>query len=214
MPVFPPYSDETLQYYLWGVRKGFVQPEYVVADDEVPEEQQEYYNAGIRQGEDYAVNGYPADQVCYDLTEPHSTAGTIGEVVDTVIEGGGVAHTLAAGEALAAGFEAGILLLMVAIALPTHYEEPTKVFDPSEADALLQILRGATEPLSMEIYFGGGIDYDAKGCQLQVTRFYKSVDAARSELQGMGRPAGILWSVRTDMSGGLRAVEEYGQILD
>src|SRR5262245_20410870 len=76
---FPPYSEETLQYYLWGLRKGFLQPEFAVPDIKIPEEQQEYYYAGIREGENYGANGYPIDQVCYDLREGHHTPiGTVG----------------------------------------------------------------------------------------------------------------------------------------
>jgi len=71
MPYFPPYSEESLQYYLWGLRKGFLRPDYAVPDIEIPEEQTEPYNQGVLAGENYGANGYPVDQVCYDLNAPH-----------------------------------------------------------------------------------------------------------------------------------------------
>jgi hypothetical protein len=214
MPYFPPYSEESLQYYLWGLRKGFLQPDYEVPDIEIPEEQTEPYYQGIRDGENYGANGYPVDQVCYDLSLPHSLLGSISHQTDILLEAGGVAHTLAAGKILAAGFEGGLLFLMVSIAATVHYQLPTQVLDPSQARELANFLQGLTEPLSMELYFGGGVDYDIEGCQLQMTQIYKSADWARSELQGIGRPAGMLLSIRTDMSGGLRVMEEYGEIRD
>jgi hypothetical protein len=78
----------------------------------------------------------------------------------------------------------------------------------------LRFLQGLYDPLSIEPYFGGGIDYGAEGCQLQMSRICKSVDSARSQVQSMRRPVGILLLDRTDMSGGLREVEKYGQIRD
>lgn len=213
MPVFPPYSNESLQYYLWGLRKGFLMPDYEVPDIDISDDYLEIYYAGIRQGEDFAISGYPADRVCYDLDAPHSPTGTIGEAVDLLIEGGGALHTLALGEVLAGGIEAGLFFFMVAIALPNHYEQPTVVYDPSEATALMDLLRDSSGLLSVELYFGGAIDYAEEGCQLQASRFYKSFDGAKSELQDTGRPAWILWSVRTDMSG-LQTVDEHGDIAD
>lgn len=222
MPSFPPYSEESLQYYLWGWRKGFLRPNYEVPDIEIPEEQTEPYQKGILDGENYGANGYPVDRVCYSLNEPQSPIGEIAELVDHVVEAYGIGHAIYHGikrkailtASLSAGFEAGLLFVMVSVAATVHYQLPTQVIDPSEATDLVHFLQGLSEPLSMELYFGGGIDYEAAGCQMQMTRIYKSVDSAQSEIQSMGRPAGILLSLRTDMSGGLRVVEEYGEIRD
>jgi hypothetical protein len=48
MPSLPPYSEESLQYYLWGLRKGFLTPDIQIEDIEVPEEFEviDWRNAG------------------------------------------------------------------------------------------------------------------------------------------------------------------------
>src|SRR5262245_5955296 len=107
MASFPPYSDESLQYYLWGLRKGFLRPERDVPEIEIPEEQTDAYNLGIRDGENYGANGYPVDQVCYDLKVEHNPAGQVAEAVDLLIEAGGAIHTAKTVGILVGGIEAG-----------------------------------------------------------------------------------------------------------
>jgi hypothetical protein len=214
MPGFPPYSEEDLQFYLSGLGKGFLLPDIQIPDIVVPEEHAAAYSKGISDGESYGANGYPVDSVCYDLNEPHSYLGTAAEAADFAVELYGIGHTLAAKAWIAAGFEAGLLALMFSIAMPHHYQIPTTVVDPSAAYDLVQTLTNVADPLSVELYFGGGIDYDAAGCQLSMSRIYKSLAWARDEIAAMGRPAGMILSLRTDMSGGPSVVEEWGQIFD
>jgi hypothetical protein len=38
MPSFPPYSEQTFQYYVWGWRKGLLRPNCVIPEIESPAE--------------------------------------------------------------------------------------------------------------------------------------------------------------------------------
>ncbi len=116
MPFFPPYSEESLQYYLWGWRKGFLRPNHWVPDIEIPEEQTGPYYGGIRDGEGHGAHGYPVDRVCYDLTEPHSLPGTVAEAVDLIYEGGSVPYTWATRGLLTAGLEGGLMWRIASLA--------------------------------------------------------------------------------------------------
>lgn len=213
MPGFPPYSEQSLQYYFWGLCTGFLRPEYEIQPLEVPEGELEPYYVGIQHGEDYGANGYPIDTVCIDLSESHNWAGTVGHATEFLIEAGGIIRSLVHVAVGAAAVESGILALMLAIAAPTHYYLPTQTVDTSAAMEWIQMIQVLPEPMSVELYFGGGIDYNAGGCQLQMGRIYKSYDQCRETVLAMERPSGMIFSLRTDMSGGLRVVEQWGEIL-
>jgi hypothetical protein len=188
-------------------------PEIQVPEIEVPEEQMSAYEQGIRDGENYGANGYPIEPTCYDLEEGHNWMSTAGHTAERLIEVYGIIHTLRLGKLLAAGFEGGILVLMLAITVPTHFNLPTQVLDASDAQSLVDLLSGVEDPLSFEVYFGGGVDYNVEGCQLKISRLYKSADWARQDVQAMGRPAYLLLALRSDMSGGPRVVEEVGTFI-
>lgn len=250
MATYPPYSEEALQYYLWGLRKGFLAPDVEVPDVEVPKEHVDFYNEGLVQGENYAAYGFPVETSCYDLREGHSWPTVVAEGTDLGLEGYGVLRTLyetvkeaskAAGKEAGAGIvgdkkaakaaaaagdeivmagllgaaaEAGVLVLMASIAVTTHYELPTVVYNSSQMRALIAFLQQVSQPLSLELFVGGGVDYDQPGCQLQVTNIFKNAEYARQAVAAMGRPASMLLSMRTDMSGGVRVVEQSGQFYE
>jgi hypothetical protein len=215
MPGFPPYSDEILQYYLWGVRKGFLMPEVQVPEIEIPKEAQNAFDQGLREGENYGVNGFPIDNVCVDLREtPTSTPKAAVEVADSLLELWGIGHSLIHARIIGAGVEFGLLVIMVSIAVTEHFRLPTTELDQTDYRSLLDFLTQVEEPFSLDLFMGGGIDYESPGCELQVTRVYKYVDACRKEMQDMGRPASILLSLSTNMSGGAHIIEQNGDIIN
>ena len=127
-----------------------------------------------------------------------------------------------AGEFVAPGFEAihfgaaviklafvggvfsGVMLLVdLPIAVETHFDDPEEALNvrSGELQNLLTQM-GITDP--MELFLGGGVDFQATGCELKLTPIFRSLDAARSAAQAIGRAERLVVSWRTDQSGGMK----------
>ena len=59
----------------------------------------------------------------------------------------------------------------------------------------------------MELFLGGGVDFETQGCELQLTPVFRSLDAARNAAQAIGRRGRLVVSWRTDQSGGMTLVD-------
>lgn len=206
---FKPYEAESLNYYYRGFVRAYLARNASAESEEVSAEFADPYNDGIADGERYAIEGFPIEPACYDLSmENNNVAGTAGEIADLGIEAYGVGRSLWHLAFGAAFFEGAVLLLMASIAATTHYQYPEEALKPHNYEEFAAFLGGLSDPLSVELYVGGGVDLDSEGCQLGMTRLYKSVEQVRDELARMNRAKFIVCAVRTDMSGGLRIVDQ------
>ena len=209
----PPYTEEGLQYYYWGMRAGFLRPE-VTQDDDVPEEFREPYQNGLLEGETSGANGFSVNPSCYSLDKTHPPGSEYLEGADIGLEAYGAVSTAFKRLFVAAVFEVGLMAVMISIAVTEHYQLPSDAVKYSNVVESVNFLKELTGPYSFELFIGGGVSYNDKECQLNLTRIYKDVDGARRELQGMQRPAGVIFGFRTDMSAGMREVERFGDIQD
>ncbi|MGO4781203.1 hypothetical protein AB4084_37545, partial [Lysobacter sp. 2RAB21] len=82
------------------------------------------------------------------------------EGVDTALELYGLGHVATAAEGAAAGIavEGALLALMVSIALMSHTDDPQAVLNVSDYASFTQALSVVGDPVSVELYFGCGID--------------------------------------------------------
>jgi hypothetical protein len=206
---FKPYNGHLLAYYQLGFAKGFVADASTVdPSGGVPNDARAVFDEGVADGAQYAIDGFPVEPDCYDLSHPHTLVGVAAEVVDVLIEGYGVGHAFAIG--IAGGiFETGFLLLMGSIALQTTVDDPDKILHVTDHATFSQVLATVGDPVSVELFFGAGVDMNQPGCELKMTRIYKTLGEVRSAFSDLNRSTGYVVSIRTDMSG-CRVVEEIG----
>jgi hypothetical protein len=77
-------------------------------------------------------------------------------------EFGSLVHYGWEGLAAGAGIAGGLFSIAVALGATKHYQLSTRIIDSSETMESLRFLQGLYDPLSIEPYFGGGIDYGAE----------------------------------------------------
>jgi hypothetical protein len=206
---FRPYPADQLDYYYRGFVTAYLgDSRHSASPESVPEEKTEAYDDGLRDGEGAATLGYPVGQICIDLNIPHNPIGEAFEVFDLGVETYGVAHSLIAGVFGAAFFEAGVLALMASIAATTRYQWPDESLPAGDIGAFATFLAELSDPVSIELFIGGGVDLNAKGCELRLTPVFKSAAEARAAVASMGRSQAVVGCVRTDMSRGFRLVDE------
>jgi hypothetical protein len=172
----------------------------------------EPYNEGLRDGERYATSGFPVDPVCYNLWEEpgENPVSQAAEGIDLGLESVGVARAVAHLAVAASVFEGAVLMLMASIACTRHFYYPTELLPPRDYEAFSELLGTLSDPVSVELFLGGGIDMSSQNCSLRMTRVYKSADGARAEIIGMGRIASyFICCVRTDQSGSLKVIENH-----
>ena len=92
-------------------------------------------------------------------------------------------------------------LVELSIALETHFDDPNEALRV-RASELQGILTD-----SMELFLGGGVDFEAKACELKLTPVFRSLDDARRAAQEIGRREQLVVSWRTDQSGGVKVVD-------
>lgn len=207
---FRPYEGHQLAYYQMGFAKGFAADASTVDPSVgVPNDSLDVYNEGLSDGALYATDGFPIEPECYDLSHDHTAPQVILHSIDFAIEGWGVIHAYKMVGAIAASFEGAVLLLMLSISLQSEFDDPDKILSVSDFATFSDALATVGEPVSIELFFGGGVDFDQAGCELKMTRVYKTLDEARSALSALNRPTGFIASIRTDMSG-FQFVEKIG----
>ena len=205
------YDGIALAYYQAGFAKGFVADACPAPlSVSVPETEREAFNEGLEDGALWGEQGFPVEPACFGLVErDHNAAQIRVEVPDAVVEGIGVRHTVLAGALASAVLETALLRLMTSIALMGKVKDPETVLGASDYASFSETLAVVGEPVSVELFFGCGIDLDSEYCEMQMTPAYKSRQGARLALDAMGRPRGLITSIRTDMSG-FNIVEHVG----
>jgi hypothetical protein len=89
----------------------------------------------------------------------------------------------------------------------THFQWPEEALSSEDFASLQNFLGTLPNPVSMELFVGGGIDHGVAGCQLLLTPIFKDRESAREAVASMERPQWVLGSFRTDMSGGFTILE-------
>lgn len=196
---------ENAQSRSWasGFLFGFQGPEdSTMAQDDVETEDRDAFNEGVLAGQGSAINGLDFGDSCVDLNVEGPSTGEIAADLgaETVLTTFSIAKL---GFHLAGAIsEAVIGLVVLSIELETFSDDPDHAI-AARATALQSALATMGITNSMVLYLGGGIDLSQPGCELQLTRIYRSEDAAVEAAKAIGRGKWLVASWRTDQSGGM-----------
>jgi len=212
--MFPtrPYAPDSLDYYYRGFVAAYMADRHSPDAVEIPADYQDPYQVGIEDGQRFAIDGIPLSEPCVDLSMADTHAFAAGEAIHY---GAGV---LEAGEAILAG--KGLLTVLLrfsfiatALMVILHTRDYLWVDESMPTDdlnALQDLLAQAEDPVQVDLYIGGGVDYDVEGCQMKCTNIYKTEDDVRAAVRRMGRSKWIIGKVQSNMSGGLTIIEYEG----
>jgi hypothetical protein len=106
-------------------------------------------------------------------------------------------------------FSGVMFLLDLAIALPTRFDDPETGLMEG-ANKLRDILSGMGINDPMELFVGGGVDFDARECELKLTPVFRSSEAALAAARALGRSKVLVVGWRTNQSGAMEVVEQEG----
>ena len=205
-PFLHPPQVESPQSRSWGrgFAFGFQGPQASVATP-ADVEDSDAFQQGVSTGQQAASNGLDiVPDACVDLNaEPPSAI----DLTPSGFEAFTIAKEVFIKKAFGGAIFGAVLLLVdLSIALQTHFDDPGAALQ-ARAVALQQLLSDMGITDSMELFIGGGVDFDVAGCELKFTPVFRSASAARSAVQAMGRPSLVIVSWRTDQSGGMTLVE-------
>jgi hypothetical protein len=210
-PFLRPPQVESPQSRSWG--RGFAfgfqgPPASLPTPADVEDE--DAFQQGVQAGQQAASNGFDiADDPCVDLNRegPFHNAPEFawsglefGTIINEVRRPHFIAHI---GGAV---FSAVMFLLDLSIALQTHFDDPSTAL----SEGALR-LRGLLDEMgitdTMELFLGGGVDFDQVGCELMMTPVFRTSQAALQAAQALGRNQTFVVKWRTDQSGGIKVVE-------
>ena len=204
-PFLHPPQVESPQSRSWGrgFAFGFQGPPASVATPANVEDS-DAFQQGVSTGQQAASNGLDiVPDACVDLNaEPPSVIDLTPAGFEALV----IRKEFIARSFGGAIFSAVLLLVDLSIGLQTHFDDPGAALQ-ARAVALQQLLSDMGINDSMELFIGGGIDFNVAGCELKLTPMFRSASAARSAAQAMGRPSLVIVSWRTDQSGGMTLVE-------
>jgi len=171
-------------------------------------EDEEAFQQGVATGQQAATDGIDLGQdPCVDLhREPPPDLPELawsGLELATLFKEAGHIAVKGFGGGI---FTAVMLVLDLSIAFQTHFDSPTAALEDGATklgDLLSEL--GIVDP--MELFIGGGVDFDATGCELKLTPIFRSSDGASAAAQALGRPKSLVVRWRTNQSGGLEVVE-------
>jgi hypothetical protein len=176
----------------------------MITPDQVEVEDADAFQQGVLAGQTAAIEGLEiVPDPCVDLNrEPpaildFSAAGfeaiTIRRELIKRAFGGALFGTV-------------LLLVDLAMALETHFDDPETAMS-ARATALQSLLTEMGITDSMELFLGGGVDFEETACELKLTRVFRSLNAARDAAQAIGRRSWVVVSWRTDQSGGMKLAD-------
>ncbi|KQV42854.1 hypothetical protein [Massilia sp. Root335] len=212
--MFPtrPYERDQLDYYYRGFVSAYLADLYSPAAGDIPDEYLEPYRVGVEDGQRFAIDGIPLDEPCVDLGMEETDAFAAGEAIhygaaaietkDALLAGTGLLRVL-----LRFSFIATALMVI------THTRDYRWVDESVSTDdlyALQDLLAQAEDPVLVDLYIGGGVDYNVDACQMQCTNIYKNEEDVRAALVRMGRATWIIGKIQSNMSGGLEIIERNG----
>ena len=201
-PFLTPPQVESSQSRSWGsgFAFGFQGPPASIATP-ADVEDRDAFQQGVSAGQAAATNGLEiVSNPCVDL-HAEGPLQHPGEFASPAFE------ALALGKDLALGFGGAIfgavlVVLELSIAGQTHFDDPESQMSHA-ARVLGDLLAQMGISDSMELCVGGGVDFDATGCELKLTPVFRSGDAAFSAAQTLGRKEMLVVSWRTDQSGSM-----------
>jgi hypothetical protein len=205
-PFLTPPQVESPQSRSWGCGFAFGfqgPPASVPTPADVEDESA--FQQGVLAGQGAVSSGLDIiDNPCVDLNkEPPSAL----ELAPSGFEAITLGRELLEAAFASALFSSVLLLADLSMALETHFDDPSEALQ-SRASALQNLLNGMGIGDSMELFIGGGIDFNIAECELKLTRVFRSASAARSAALALGRNSLVLVSWRTDQSGGMTLVEQ------
>lgn len=164
---------------LTGPLQGGESPPGDVADDLLP-----VFEEGQLAGQQATIDGLEVFPQCISTREEHHIPLSVEigfEAASYVMEAYRAGRLLLAGAAFASG-----VMLLLDIALSAHqFTPPEDAIDRISRDMMgnLQSLGRA----NCEFYVGGGVDFAAADCELQLSRLFRTQDQAKSAALSIGR---------------------------
>jgi hypothetical protein len=185
-----------------GFAYGFQGPaQSTMTPADIQPEDADAFDQGVLAGQGAAINGLSLPQPCVDL---HAEGGIGPHLVLDVPEGIMVVVDFA--DKFAAGIGGGaIFLINLSIALETFTDDPDQRLAKA-ATALQAKLQEMGFDQSLEMFIGGGVDLEQRGCELLLTPIFRFQDAATNAAKALGRSQWLVASWRTDQSGGATTV--------
>jgi hypothetical protein len=204
-PPMEPGNDQALAwgrgliFGLTGPLQGGEAPPGDVQDDVL-----EAFASGQLVGQQASIDGVDVFPQCISTSEEHH----IPLSVELGFEGASyLVEAYDAGRLFVAGaaFASGIMVLLDVALSAHHFTPPEEAIDRISRDMMssLQSLGRA----DCEFYVGGGVDFDAVGCELQLTRLFRTRDQARSAAVGIGRGIWFVGYWAANQCGTLELVE-------
>ena len=185
-------------------------PASVAEPTDVQSEDPEAFQQGVMAGQQAAINGLDIIRdPCVDLNRegpfPEGAPDTFFGALEGV-----AALTEVAKLAIAGGLCSSILAFIdFSIGMQTHFDDPEETLSKG-ASQLQNVLTEMGLTGSMQVFLGGALDFNARGCELRLTPIFRSSEGALAAAQGMGRSKGLTVSWRTDQSGGIDLVNTFG----
>lgn len=198
-PFLTPPQVESPQSRSWGrgLVFGFQGPPASVATP-VDVEDPDAFQQGVAAGQQALTSGLDfVEDPCFDLHAEGPELSVEGfEAVHVAVDLIAKAFT----HAVASGV---VLLFNLSISLQTKFDDPIQALQ-NAATQLQSLLTDMGIGDSMQLFVGGGVDFNAQQCEIKVTGVFRSLEAARTAAQAFGRNQFVVVSWRTDQSGGMK----------
>lgn len=205
-PFLTPPQAESPQSRSWGqgFAAGFQEP---LASLMTPAdaEDSDAFQQGVGAGQQAATEGLSfMTDPCVDLNRESGPSGfeLAGSGFEAIMVGRDLFIKAFSGAALGAV----VGLLNLSIALETFFDDPQEAIS-SRAQKLQSLLNNMGITDSMELFIGGAVDLNARGCELKLTPVFRSESSARAAAESFGRSSLLVVSWRTDQSGGIKLVD-------
>lgn len=135
------------------------------------------FASGQLAGQQFSMDGLDVFPECISTSEEHHVPLT----VEIGFEGATyVMEAFHAGKLFVAGaaFSAGVMILLDIALSAHHFTPPEEVIDRISNDMMSSLQSLGRD--DCEFYVGGGVDFEAVGCELKLTRLFRTRDQARS----------------------------------
>jgi hypothetical protein len=185
----------------------------MITSENVEVEDADSFQQGVLVGQQAAIDGLEiVPDPCVDLNkEPPAILDFSASGFEALV----MRKEIIKGAFGGALFSGVLLLADLSVALETHFDNPGEALQ-ARAAALQSLLTEMGIADSMELFLGGGVEFDKTGCELKLTPVFRSLESARSAAQAIGRRGRLVVSwlahrpVRRDAASGLRRVITLG----
>jgi hypothetical protein len=201
-PFAPEQADAWGRGFLFGLTGPFESTEDIPLD--LDETLAAAFEQGRLAGQQSAIDGLDVLEPCTNLLLEHHVpleAEVAKEGAALVVEIMEAGWALTAGAAFSFGF--GLFLV---VALATHTEVP-----PEQAvDHLSRNFTATIQSMGREncaFFIGAGVDLESEGCQLQLSRVFRTQEQAHQAAVDMGRPVFFVGEWQANQCGTLVVVD-------